>query len=132
MSYIELLQQIFQVCIIPLLGVLTAYAVALIKKKTEELKVKTDNELYSKYMDMLRDTVVDCVVATNQTYVDALKDKNAFDADAQREAFKRTSEAVLNILSVDAKDYLTAIVGDLSVLIDKMIEAQVKYNKITE
>lgn len=81
---------------------------------------------------MLRDTIVDCVVATNQTYVDALKDKNAFDEDAQREAFKRTSEAVLNILSADAKDYLTAIVGDLSVLIDKMIEAQVKYNKITE
>ena len=35
-------------------------------------------------------TVIDCVIATNQTYVDALKAEGKFDADAHREAFKKT------------------------------------------
>jgi len=36
---------------------------------------------------MLDDTITKCVIATNQTYVDSLKDKNAFDKAAQEEAF---------------------------------------------
>ena len=129
MDTMALLQQIFQVCIIPLLGVLTTFLVTFIRKKTDEIKAKTDNEIYTKYMDMLRDTVTKCVVATNQTYVDALKDKNAFDKAAQEEAFKRTSEAVMAILSEDAKEYLNTVVGDLNVYVTKLIEAQVKLNK---
>lgn len=129
MDTMALLQQIFQVCIIPLLGVLTTFLVTFIRKKTDEIKAKTDNEIYTKYMDMLQDTVIKCVVATNQTYVDALKDKNAFDKAAQEEAFKRTSEAVMSILSEDAKEYLNTVVGDLNVYVTKLIEAQVKLNK---
>lgn len=79
MDYMALLQQIFEVCIIPLLGVLTTFVIMFVRKKTNELQEATDNELYKKYMELLRDTVIDCVIATNQTYVEALKNKNAFD-----------------------------------------------------
>ena len=129
MNTMELLQQIFQVCIIPLLGVLTTYLVMFIKNKTEQLKKETDNELYKKYMDMLSETIANCVIATNQTYVEALKDKNAFDSIAQKEAFNRTYEAVKNILSQDAMDFLNKAVGDLDAYIRKTIEAQVNFNK---
>lgn len=129
---IEMLQQIFNICIIPLLGVLTAYLVIFIQKKTEQLKQETDNELYQKYMDMLSETIVNCVIATNQTYVDALKDKNAFDAEAQKEAFNRTYNAVLEILSEDAIAYLNEAVGDLDEFIKQAIEAQVNINKNSE
>ena len=129
MNTMELLQQIFQVCIIPLLGVLTTYLVMFIKNKTEQLKKETDNELYKKYMDMLSETIANCVIATNQTYVEALKDKNAFDSIAQKEAFNRTYEAVKNILSQDAMDFLNEAVGDLDAYIRKTIEAQVNFNK---
>lgn len=128
----EILQQIFQVCIIPLLGVLTTYLVVFIKKKTEQLKQTTDNELYQKYMDMLSETIVNCVIATNQTYVDALKDKNAFDKEAQTEAFNMTYQAVCDILSTDAMVYLNEAIGDLDALIRQMIEAQVNANKKPE
>ena len=73
-----LLQQIWQICIIPLLTVLTAYIVKFINKKSDSLQKSTDNELYKKYIALLDDTISKCVIATNQTYVDALKDKNAF------------------------------------------------------
>lgn len=129
MNTLELLQQIFQVCIIPLLGVLTSYIVMYIHKKTDELKQTTDNEMYHKYLEMLKETVVDCVLATNQTYVEALKKKNAFDKEAQKEAFALTYNAVVSILAEDAQEYLDNVFDDLGRFIEKLIEAEVNKNK---
>lgn len=124
------LQTIWQICIIPLLTVLTAYIVKFINKKSESLQKTTDNELYKKYIALLDETITKCVIATNQTYVEALKNKNAFDAEAQKEAFKRTYESVMAILSIEAKNYLEHAVGDLNTYITKAIEAQVNLNKV--
>ena len=126
-----LLQQIWQICIIPLLTVLTAYIVKFINKKSDSLQKSTDNELYKKYIALLDDTISKCVIATNQTYVDALKDKNAFTKEAQEEAFKRSYDAVMAILSIEAKTYLQNAVGDLDAYIRNSIQAQVKINKIS-
>ncbi len=130
MDWMKLLQEIFQVCIIPLLGVLTAYLVSFIKNKSKALQEETNNELYKKYIALLDETIVKCVIATNQTYVEALKNKNAFDKEAQKEAFKRTYDNVIAILSVDAQEFLTEAVGDLNAYITNAIEAQVSGNKV--
>lgn len=129
MEWLALLYEIFEVCIIPLLGVLTMYIVKFIQKKTEELNSKNENELMNKYLTMLSDTIVDCVIATNQTYVESLKKQGKFDLDAQKVAFEMTYNAVINVLSNEAKDYLTSIYGDLSAYITNMIEAEVNRNK---
>lgn len=133
---LELINQIFQVCIVPLLAVLTTYLVKYIDAKKDELIVKKEeanankeNMLADKYIKMLADTIKACVIATNQTYVDSLKDKNAFDVEAQKEAFKKTSDAVMLILSQEAKDYLSTIYGDLNQYIITQIEASVNENK---
>ena len=104
MNYIELLSQIFEVCIIPLLGVLTAYAIAYINAKKDEIMIKSDNDLVDKYTAMLAETIEACVLATNQTYVETLKKEGKFNADAQQKAFTMTKNAVLNILSTEAKE----------------------------
>lgn len=132
MNWLEMLQQIFQVCIIPLLGVLTTYLVVFIKNKSAALQEQTDNELYKKYIALLDETITKCVIATNQTYVEALKNKNAFDPEAQKKAFEMTYQSVLAILSKDAQEYLTEAVGDLNAYIVKSIEAQVNANKIVK
>lgn len=129
MNYVELLEKIFQVCIIPLLGILCNFLIEYLKIKKAEAAASTDNELAKKYMDLLMNSIETCVIATNQTYVDALKDKNAFDAEAQKEAFKKTYEAVLAILTDEAQMYLTNIVGDLELYIKQQIEASVNANK---
>lgn len=131
MNTMELLNKIFQLCIVPLLGVLAAFLIQFINVKKEELKKKTDNELAHKYLDMLAGTIETCVIATNQTYVDSLKDQNAFDAEAQKEAFNITYNAVSDILSAEAKSYLASIVGDLQKYITEQIEAAVNINKYT-
>lgn len=129
MDKMQLLQQIFQTCIIPLLGILTAYAIKCIKAKGNEIAVSTNNALSEKYIKMLTDTITECVQATNQTYVNTLKDKNAFTAEAQKEAFKKSSESVMIILSQEAKEYLESIYGDLNAEIMTRIEAQVGIEK---
>ena len=101
-----------------------------IRKKSKKLEETTDNELYKKYIELLQDTIVHCVIATNQTYVEALKNKNAFDKEAQEQAFKMTYESVMAILSEDAKVYLSNVLGDLEIYITKLIETQVNINKI--
>ena len=129
MEWMALLQQIFELCIVPLLGIVTAYIVSYIKAKTKELDTTNSNDILIKYVNMLSQTVCDCVIATNQTYVNALKDKNAFTEEAQAIAFKKTYDAVIAILSDDAKEYLAHVYGDLSIYITNMIEAEVNKNK---
>lgn len=129
MEWLELLNDIFQVCIIPLLGVLTTFAVKLIQAKAAEIATNQENAIASKYVTLLGETITDCVVATNQTYVDALKEQNAFDKEAQLVAFKMTYEAVMAVLSEEAIEYLTHIYGDLSAFINARIEAEVKAHK---
>ena len=131
MDWTEILQNLFVVVIIPLLGLITKYMVQFFMVKNEEIKATTDNEIFKKYFDMLNKTITNCVIATNQTYVDALKDKNAFTAEAQKEALQKTYNAIMSILSEDAKDYLTNATGDLQGYIMNLIEAQVKENKST-
>ena len=121
----EILQQIFELCVIPLLGILTTYLVNLIRKKNEELDAKVSK----KYIDMLADTITDCVASTNQTYVDALKAANAFDKEAQKKAFELTYNKIMNVLTEDAKEYLTTIYGDLEIYITTKIESEVKFCK---
>ena len=125
----ELLTQIFQVCIIPLLGVLTTFIIKWINVKSDQIQKNNDNTLANKYIQMLTDTINSCVIATNQTYVESLKKQGKFDAEAQKQAFEQTSQAVLTILSQEAKDYLANIYGDLDKYISEKIEASVNINK---
>ena len=129
MDWLELLYKLVEVCLIPLLGILTAYAVKFIKIKGDEIAVKVNNDKANKYITLVSQTITDCVIATNQTYVEALKKDNAFSADAQKAAFQMTYDAVMAVLTDDAKDYIVAIYGDLSAYIATKIEAEVNLNK---
>lgn len=129
MEWMVILQQVFELCIIPLLGIVTFYIVQFIKTKTEELNANNSNEVLSKYIEMLSNTICECVIATNQTYVDSLKAQGKFDAEAQKKAFEMTYNSVINILTDEAKIYLTSIYGDLTAYITNMIEAEVNKNK---
>ena len=126
MDWLSILQQIFELCIIPLLGIVTKFVIEYIAQKKEQVKTQTDNELAQKYLDILNDTIAKCVTATNQTYVESLKEQNAFDADAQKEAFNKTYNAVIETLGDEANKYLPMVIGDLQTYITERIEASVK------
>ena len=126
-----MIREIIEVCLIPLLGVLVTYLVKYISTKSKELEASTDNELAKKYISLLSSTITNCVIATNQTYVETLKKQGKFDAEAQKEAFNMTLNAVMALLTDEAKRYLSEIYGDLNTYITNQIEATVNQNKIT-
>lgn len=125
LDWLEILYKIFEVAIIPLLGAATLYLITLIEAKKKEIKNKTKSELAKKYIEMLDDTIINCVVATNQTYVDALKKAGSFDAEAQKQAFKLTYDAVMAILTDEAQLYLNEAIKDLDAYITNKIESGV-------
>jgi hypothetical protein len=129
MDWLELLYKIAEVCLIPLLGVLTAFFIKWLKAKEAEILVKVDNDTADKYITMVAQTITDCVIATNQTYVETLKKQGSFDAEAQKIAFQKTLDAVVAVLSDDAKAYLTELYGDVTAYLTTRIEAEVNLQK---
>ena len=121
----DIVQQIFELCIVPLLAILTTYIVKLVQKKINEIEDSIDNKTAKKYIEMLNETIEQCVVATNQTYVWALKQQGKFDKEAQEEALMITKDAVMTILTMEAKQYLNEFYGDLQAYVIARIEATV-------
>lgn len=125
----ETLNQIFQLCVIPILGILTTFVVEFLRAKSKEIINNLDSDVAKKYTAMITNTVIDCVIATNQTYVEALKKQGKFDEEAQKVAFEKTLNAVLGILSDEAKNYLKETTGDLNLYLSQLIEAEVNKAK---
>lgn len=129
LDWLDILYKVFEVAIIPILGAATIYLVTLINAKKDELLKKTKSETTKKYIEMLDKTIVECVLATNQTYVEALKKAGSFDKEAQEKAFKLTYEAIMAILTEEAELYLNEAIKDLNAYITNKIEAQVIISK---
>lgn len=129
LNWVEILEQLFELAFFPIIATLAGYIISLIKTKKEEVLAKTKSETARKYADMLEKTISDCVLATSQTYVKALKDQNAFDEEAQKKAFKLTYDSVMLILTDEAKTYLAEATKDLEVYVKNQIEAHVIINK---
>lgn len=53
MDWLEMLSKIFEVCILPLLGILSFYAVQYIKVRGNEIMESVENETARKYLRML-------------------------------------------------------------------------------
>lgn len=128
-TWLDIVATIFEIAIVPILGAITVYVITWIKAKKQELASKADDEMAKKYLDLLENTIIECVLATNQTYVDALKEEGKFDAEAHKKAFQLTYDAVMAILTEDAQKYLCETVNDLTAYITNKIEAQVKLMK---
>lgn len=129
MDWMNILAQLFEIVVFPLLAIGTVYLISLIKVKIQEIKQYKEEALYNKYLTMLESTIIDCVISTTQTYVEALKKQGKFDADAQKIAFTKTYTNVMAILNKDAKEYLEEAIGDLETYVYNKIEAEVNLTK---
>ena len=126
---IQIIEQIFEICVIPMLGILTKCIIDFLNTKRKEINAKTDSETAQKYNNMICVTVSNCVIATNQTFVNSLKESGTFDEAAQKEAFEKTLNAVLAILSEDAKQYIAEMTSDVNTYLTQLIESEVNKNR---
>ncbi len=124
------ISELFTIVLIPLLGILVKYFVNFVNLKAKELKEKTENDKYRKYITLLQNTIISAVTATNQTYVNSLKEQGKFDKEAQIEAFNKTYAAVMSVLTDEAQECLNEAIGDLKTYIVTSIEEQVNEQKL--
>lgn len=126
MDWMEIVEQIFELAVFPVLSIVGVYLTYLIKVKVRELQQKADNDTADKYLAMLGDTISSVVTATTQTYVEGLKQQGKFDAEAQKAALELTRDTVMRLLTDDAVKYITTSVGDLDTYVTNKIEAEVR------
>lgn len=124
-----MIQELLYDLLVAVLILLGTYATRFIHKKAQEVMLKTDSEFTDKYIEKVANTIAVCVRATQQTYVESLKKEGLFDKEAQVEAFNRTYENVINILGIEAIDYLQTIVGDVETYLTEKIECEVNLQK---
>lgn len=110
-----------------ILGALGTIVTALVTWGIERLiawlntKIKDNKAL--KFLTEAIGVVQSVVKATFQTYVEALKNKNVFDEDAQKEALNRAIAQTKATLSVETQKYITDNYGDLTEWIRLQIES---------
>lgn len=126
---LNIIRVLFEIAIIPLLGILIPELIKWLRSKSKEIQVKVDNDTADKYIQMITETVVNCVIATNQTYVESLKADGKFDLEAQKVAFQKTLDAVLAVLSEDSKKYISTTFSDVETYLTTLIESAVNANK---
>ena len=110
-----------------LLSVISIVLTALVSWGAERLialiNSKLANSKYAKYLTSVVDVITRAVKTTYQTYVETLKNKDMFTADAQKEALTKAGEMALAQLSEDSKEWIKTNFGDVKVWISNTIES---------
>jgi len=105
--------------------VLTTFAVVYIKKYANVLVDKANSEDTEKYIRLAEQTIIDVVMATNQTFVDVKKANGTFDQEAWVVAFEKTKGNILAILTEAQRKAIEQVYGDLDKWLETKIEATV-------
>ena len=124
-----LFDQIFSLCILPLLAIVVDALVKFLAVKKNQAIASLDSLTAQKYAKMIFETIEECVIATNQTYVNSLKEQNKFNKEEQDIAFQKTFDAILTVLNDEAKEYLNEITNDTEFYLTQKIQALVNKNK---
>ena len=103
--------------------VLTTLVTWLSERLIAFLNAKISNVKYAKCLGDSVSIVISAVKSTYQTYVQALKDKNMFTEDAQKEALNRAKNIALTQLSQDLKLFITTNFGDIETWIQETVES---------
>ncbi len=125
----EIIKDLLYILITAAVPVLTTYVCKFLYAKWTEGKVKIENEKISTTLDSVINMVLDVVESVNQTFVDELKKKGEFTEESAKEAFNKSKETALKMLSNDAADIITMVYGDVDVYLNTLIEATVKQLK---
>ena len=125
----EVVKDILYILITAAVPMLTTYICKFLYTKWTESKVKIENEKISTTLESVITMVLDVVESVNQVFVDELKKKGEFTEENAKEAFIKSKETVLKMLSEDAVTIIESVYGDVDVYLDTLIEATVKQLK---
>ena len=94
------------------------YIIYLINKYIKNEKLKT-------ILNSLHNLIKNSVLEVYQTYVEELKDKNIFDAKAQKKALERCLKIINTNMPIEVEEWLKLNYTDIESYIKGLIEAQI-------
>lgn len=109
-----------------LLTGLAGFAVTWLSKW---INSKLGDSKEAKWATQAVDIVTNAVQTVYQTYVEALKGQNKFDAEAQKEALQKAVDITLSQMSDDVKQYVGDNFGDIVEWIKNQIESTIYKSK---
>ena len=110
----ETLNTLMSMVILPLLLALSGFAVAWLRKKTQEITANINDATVRKYVDLASDAVTKAVQTTFQTYVDALKAQGKFDKEAQLTALQKAKDTATALITDEAKRVIAEAYRDFA------------------
>lgn len=122
----EMLKEFLFELALACIPIITVYLGKFIYAKWEEIKSNITNTKVQKTLDEVVEMVVNVVQATNQVMVDELKKNGEFTKEVATEAFNKSKETALKMLSDEAAEIITNVYGDVSTYMDTLIEATVR------
>lgn len=105
--------------------ILTGLASWAVKKLTDFINAKISDAKIAKQLTAAVGVVADVVKEVFQTYVEALKDKNAFTAEAQAEALRRAQEKAKALIATETQNFIATNFGDFDVWLKTQIESAI-------
>ena len=121
----EFLKIVLTACI-PALTIILGWG---INKAASIASSYIDNAFAQNCINNAAKAVSNAVSYVNQAYVDALKEQNRFDENAQRIAYNEALTAAKMALSKETVQFIKETFGDLDGYLKPMIEAQVRNQK---
>ena len=118
----EVLQNVLYAVITAAVPVITGFVCKWLVSLYESNKTKVKNEKAQAVLGQVADMIVAAVETTTSTYVKQLKADNLFDADAQKEAFNKTFEAVHKQLTEESTKIIAETYGDVETYLINKIE----------
>lgn len=125
----QLLMDLLYAVLIAAIPVLAKYLVAYLDSKKSEIEDNQKNSDFSNTITKALEIVETVVKYVSQTYVDDLKAKGTFDADAQAEALNKAMETIQSQLDEDTKNLIITAYGDLQQWLRVQIESTIKDSK---
>lgn len=125
----EMRNTILTSVIVPVLIALVPFLVNYINKLSEQVKGKINDAKIEKYIIIAEDAIETAVVATAQTFVDAIKGTDGWTDEAKKKAFEQAKNQAILIMGSAARLALKEVYGDIDTWIDSKIEAYVNSYK---
>jgi len=115
-----------------LIGVYFKAATTKVNQQTSQIANEDDKAIAYKVLSDVEDAIKTATVATNQTFVDALKAKSSdgkLSTIEMQEAFKKTFDTTISLLGVGLLDEARKLKPDITAWINTKIEYYVNSSK---
>lgn len=108
--------------VVPIIAGLLAWGISVLKKLVNE---KIDNATLKAVLNDGLTVLENSVKYTYQTYVEGMKDKDIFDADAQKQALQMAKDKALSMLSEGFINMIKDMYGDVNNWLETNIESTI-------